>query len=219
MPSSLSIIATVEKAKKASSNPWIILLDLELSDQTLYFARNNEDVIFGGHTYQAWPIEIDSVTQEASTQVPRITLRVSNHNLVLSGYLEDYGGAVGATVTLRVVNMANLAGEPDLDIAYQALAASAPDGWATFVLGAKNLLRRKFPPFPTLDGHCPLLFNSPAVRAALDVRGELCGYQGADVTCDHTLNGANGCAVKNNQQRFGGAPGIGSQGWRSTSIV
>src|SRR3954469_2244805 len=118
MPSSLSIIATVEKAKQASSSPFLILLDVELSDQTLYFARNDEDVNFGGNVYQAWPIEIDAVTQEASAQVPRITLRISNHNLVLSGYLEDYGGAVGSTVTLRVINVANLAGEPDLDITY-----------------------------------------------------------------------------------------------------
>ncbi len=45
-----------------------------------------------------------------------------------------------------------------------------------------------------------------------------CGYTGALATCTRTLDGTNGCEAHNNQVRFGGFPGIDSNGAQAAGV-
>ena len=56
--------------------------------------------------------------------------------------------------------------------------------------------------------------GDPALQAVCDPRGAYCGYWGALTTCTHHLAD---CKNHNNVSRFGGYPGVGTQGFLSTT--
>ena len=101
----------LEKNRLATPNPWLILLDIRLPDNTmLYVVRNTEDVVFQGRTYTAFPFEFEPTKETSKGEIPTVTLRVSNITQVFQAYLEAQDGGIGGMVTMRVVNAAYLAG-------------------------------------------------------------------------------------------------------------
>lgn len=96
----------LEKNKLAGEQPWLILLEVELTDtETIYLVRNTEDITFGSTTYQAFPFEVDERNQVSQGEIPTLTIRVGNPNRTLQSYLEDYDGLVGNSITLRIVSL------------------------------------------------------------------------------------------------------------------
>ena len=51
------------------------------------------------------------------------------------------------------------------------------------------------------DRLCPLVFNSPGIRASGSGIGDACGYAGGDTTCERTVAA---CTEKGNLHRYGG---------------
>jgi hypothetical protein len=158
---------------------------------------------------------LDEVLDKASGELQAITLKACNINRIIEGYLSQYNGGVGATVTIYVVNAANLNGEPDLQSTFEVTDSSSDAEWAYFTLGADNPMRQPIPKFLYLANHCQNIFNTPAMRAANNPAGMRCGYIGALLSCDHTLGGVNGCRVHNNVPRFFAFPAIDAAGFRN----
>lgn len=211
----LSLAATLEKHKLDSTNPWYVLLDLSMNGSViLRLARSTDDVVFQGNTYSAFAFEIDTITDKSSGQLQQISLRAANANRLLEGYLTQYNGGVGGTVTIYVVSATNLAGEPDLMVTFQVEDASSDEEWATFTLGADNPMRQPMPKFIYMSNHCRHVYNSPTLQAANHPDGLGCGYLGPMASCSLTLDGPNGCRAHDNTARFGGFPGIDTQGFR-----
>lgn len=198
----LSTALILEKNRLATPNPWLLLLDIRLPDDTLlYICRNTEDVVFQTRTYTAFPFEIEPTRESSKGEIPTITLRVSNVTQVFQAYLEAQEGAIGSVVTLRVVNAAHLAEDyAELTMSFDVLAAVSDARWITFTLGAPNPLRASFPQYRYLAGHCRWRFKSPE-----------CGYAGASETCKRTLDY---CRQLANSPRFGGFPGLAGGGVR-----
>jgi phage-related protein len=218
---SLSIPATLEKAKIASAEPWILLAKIDFDgtpEGTLLAARYPEDVVFQGETYGKSNFKLEPVTETSKGELQVARLMVSNVSRYAQSLLEQFRGGLGATVTIYVVNTAHLDGEPDLALEFVITGASADDTWATITLGAPSPLKRKFPRGQYLKNHCRHVYSTPALQASLDPRAIPCGYQGALATCDLTLDGANGCRAHDNSERFGGFPGIINITFRGSSI-
>ncbi len=192
-----------EKNKLFTPHPWLVLLDIELdATHKLYFCSNDENVTFDGRTYEAFPFYLDPTTEDVKGEMPSVSLKVANVTLVIHCYLEELDGAVGASVTVRVVNAEYLTEDvSDLEMTFSALSSEADAEWITFALGAPNLLRQRFPRFRSLAGHCNWDFKSVE-----------CAYSGVEVACDRTFEA---CEARANTRRYGGYKGLSQKGWRN----
>lgn len=202
MAKSLSVVTVVEKAKLASDVPFVILLKVEVVnqttlvvDQTLYVANNNEDVVYQGNTYLKFPFEI--TVQEEAGGVPEVTLSTMDSGRALLSLMEVYGGLAGSKITLMVVNYAEIDNAPELSEYFTIIGGSASDYKINFKLGAENYLAMRLPPRRQFRDRCSWRYK--------DAR---CQYAGILASCDLTLSGPNGCVVHSNEINFGGFPGI-----------
>ena len=201
-----NIPLALRQAKNAfgQDSAWLMLLTLTLPapDNTVFrIVPNNEDVVFGGETYTAFPVQIELPKETNSGEIPSITLQVSNVTRVLQGHLEALNGGVGATVQLIIVNVAHLSEDyAELTMDFDVLSATCSAQWVSLKCGASNPLRRRFPGDKYFAGHCNWQF-----------KGAECAYSGGDTTCERNLTA---CEAKSNTGRFGGFPGLANGGLR-----
>ena len=220
----LSVLANVERHKIASGEPWILLMDIEwpgntaldpgVTQQHLRLARNLDPVTFdagdgnGPQEYQPFNFEVGDFQVSSNGAVPTLEIKASNVMLVLQGLIEQYAGVVGANLYLYVLNAANPAGEPDLALQFTILETNSDDKLVHLKLGAPSPMRRLFPLLMYWPNFCIWKYKSTQ-----------CGYTGALPTCSRTLDGTTGCEAHNNQVRFGGFPGIDSNGAQAAGVV
>ncbi len=204
---SLSRAASWDKHKLTSTTPWLLLVDFNWQGQHVRVARNTDAVTFdagdgaGPQSYQPMAFELTGAQQTIAGSLPQVTLKVSNVNHLVEGAIVQYQGAAGATCTIYVVNTDNPSGESDLALETTILRTQTSAAWVTFTLGAPSPLRSLFPRFVYYQGTCMWQY-----------KGAQCAYAGATPTCDLSYDGANGCLAHANQVRFGGFPGIGTNG-------
>lgn len=204
----LSIVTAVEKAQIASGNAFVVLAEIQLMNtatqeivETIFVANNNEDLVYRGETYFAFPFEL-SLKQEAGA-APEITLTAMDLKKVLLNKLQQYGGASGSILVMRIVNTGNLTQPPEIEETFEVTETAANNYSISAKLGIDTALRRQFPRRRQLRDRC-----------AWRYRGVECGYTGALPTCDLSLGGTNGCNAHNNGLKFGGFPGLISRGIR-----
>lgn len=183
------------------ASPWLMLLKLTLPNSTVFrLVPNNEDIVFGGNTYTAFPLEIDLPQESTKGEIPYLSLKVSNVTRVLQGHLEALNGASGSLVEIIIVNTANLTENySELTMNFEVLSSSYNSQWIIFKCGASNPLRRR------------LLDKYFATSCIWQFKSVECAYAGADLTCDRTLTA---CRAKDNNLRFGGFPGLDPGGLR-----
>jgi len=195
---------TLEKNRVASAGAWLLLIDLTLVDpansentEVFYFVRNNEDIVFDGNIYTAFPIEIDTIEKNSQGELPSVSLRVSNVTRALQPYIENYDGGNGSTVKLTVVHSSHLTenySELEMDLTIKS--CSSDNNWVVFALGGLNPLVKKFPIHRYIAGHCN--WKPGSVECGLSI-----------TECDRT---ETACGLNNNTHRFGGYPGLKSGG-------
>jgi phage-related protein len=195
-----------EKNLLHSPNPWIILLEITLTDggpTILRLAKNTEDVDFGGETYTHFPFRLDPIESNADGQIPTVSLKVCNITRVLTPYLNSLDGGMGSTVKVVVVNSELLAEDyTELELEFTVLDCTSDAFWVTWSLGMINPLNRRFPLDRFLATHCTWAGN---------FKGAECGYAGAETACDGTYES---CIGYGNTARFGGFLGMQSDGIR-----
>lgn len=205
MAVSLSVADVIDKNKIASENAWLILVDVEIRDEldqvvdTLSLVSNNENIEYREVTYLASKFDL-SVAKRANEE-PSIKFSATDVTGAIRDKMEEYGGGVGSSVTVTVVNHGNLDADPELVETFDVLAASAPDINVEWTLGAENPLKYQFPYRRQYRDRCPWVF-----------KGKRCGYTGSMTSCDFTKNGVNGCRAHDNVRRFGGFPGLQNKG-------
>lgn len=193
----------LEKNRLTSTHPWLLLIEVTTPGATMYFVRNTEDFLYNGVLYTAFPFDIEADKQETKGQIPTVTLRVSNITRAVQAEIEQYSGLVGEEVRLIVVNSDNpLEDYSDLTFDFEILACSATAIWVTFILGAPNLLTKRFPLYRYMSNFC---------RYVGFFKGPECGYSGGVTTCKGTLAD---CQAKANSERFGGFVGLSPSGLR-----
>lgn len=202
----LSLVAARDKSKVSSTDPWLLLVDIAYAGEHLRLARCTDEVQFdagdgaGIQTYKPLAFEIN-YERQISGKLPSAQLTVSNVQRIAQTQLEQFQGLVGATVSLYALNLAHGLNEPDLAVEFEVKQAGSNARWVTLTLGNPSPIRLRFPRFVYRADFCMWQY-----------KGLQCGYVGAMPSCSLTLNGANGCASHNNSPRFGGFPGIGTNG-------
>lgn len=204
----LSLAAAADRSKLASGDAWILLVDVNWQGQHVRLARNVDPVTFdagdglGVQSYQAFSFELE-VELPSGNQLASMALKCSNVLGLLQNEIEQYAGAVGATVSIYVVNTAVPGGEADLAMETTILQTDVTAEQVSFKLGPPSPAKQLFPRFLYRANFCIWITN---------YRGKQCAYAGPLPTCDGTLDGPNGCITHANQPRFGGFPGIGTNG-------
>lgn len=194
---SLSAVAILEKNKLASGEAWLLLLEAQLPGYTLRVVRNNEDITWpaaGGNVYTAFPFEIDDKSEDRQ-ETPQLSVRVSNINRVVQGYIEAANGGAGATVILRVVLSEHLDQvTPEIEETFIVTGVKCDAEWVTFTLGTDGLNNERFPMDRHMKDFCRFRF-----------KGIECAYNGGETECNHTLAR---CRELGNSVRFGGEPAL-----------
>lgn len=199
MPLPLSSIAIDEKNKIATSDSvFLLAMKIEIPGMAtpIRVVANTEDITWQGETWQAFPFEINEISEADSGEVPRVDVRVSNVSREIEYYLHAYdlycktNGYEPIVCTIYVLNSLNLASDtPEVDHLFELIQPKTTPQWATFTLGASNPWTRRFPARRLLP-MCQWVFKSDA-----------CGYSGTETECDKTLSR---CRELSNSERFGG---------------
>lgn len=192
---SLSDAAKLEKNKLASGEAWIILVELQFGSTTYRICKNNEDVVWNGNTWVAFPFELDAKTDSSKGEIPSFTIKISNVNRLMQSYAEQGNGAIGSPVILRLVHSAHLdLTEPEIEDTFTITKVDCDSMWVYLTLSLLNPFLKEFPRQKFIKNFCRFKF-----------KGTRCGYTGTDTSCDHVLVA---CKAKGNEERFGGFPAI-----------
>lgn len=202
MPKDLPASLILEKNKTATASAWLVLLEITLTDTTVYrLARSQEDVTFDGDVYNSFNFQLDPMVQNSAGEIPSLVLRVSNITHLIEAKLQELDGGMGSTIKIIVVNSALLAeNHSELVMEFNVLGCTHDVEWVSFTLGAPSPLNLRFPLHKYLALHCSWRFRSAE-----------CAYIGVGDTCERTLKA---CREYVNSPRFGGFPGLRSGGIR-----
>lgn len=198
---SISAVSKAEKNKLSTDSCFLILLEIRLQN-TVYICYNNEDVVWKGQLYQAFPFELGDTSEDSDGGDPNVSLKVSNVAQGLQWHVEDSGGGVGTQVILRVVNSLNLNSDADLEEYYTVLSCKVNEQWVEFTLGTDYSARSRRPLDRYMKNNCRFAY-----------KGIRCAYNGNLPDCKHTLED---CRKHYNSVRFGGFPGIDQKGVYAT---
>jgi phage-related protein len=229
----LSVVSNIERHKIASGEPWVLLMDIQwpgdqnptAAQQHLRLIRDVSPMTFdagdgnGPQVYTPFNFEFGELAMSSNGSVPDTEVKASNVMRVLQMVIEQYAGVVGANLTLYAVNAANPDGEPDLTVSFIIKQSVCNAKQVTFKLGMSSPLRRLFPIHKYYPNYCIWQYNSPAMQAANDPRGQQCGYVGPMTSCSHTIDGPTGCVAHNNLVRIGAFPGIDTNGAAVAGVV
>ena len=202
----LSNTAKQEKNKLSTDSVFLIALDIRIPDVTevIRIVNNNENIVWNGKTYQAFPFELKEFNEATSGEVSEFTLEVGNANNVIGTYIRQYdayvknNGFQAITVSLHVLNTNNLSSALS-EITHETTLTKPTVSYqnVTFLLGGINAYNKTI--------HRKMYKNN----CAWNFKGVKCGYIGTATTCNKTLAR---CKQLSNQKRFGGFPTIGNRG-------
>jgi phage-related protein len=162
--------------------------------ETVYLARNNATVTYGGNDYVPFPFEVADQVEDGQGQPGQVTITVANVNREMTTLIERYRGMFGAVVTLYLVYGTTLV----ISDSFKVQSSSVNDKAASFQMGNQDLYGVMTPSERFMRSRCRFRYKDP----------DTCNYGGGLAECDRTLWGANGCLAHANQANFGGAPGI-----------
>lgn len=201
----LSVAARREKNKLTNDKPWILLIEVRVTnDISIYLAKNNENILWGGNEYIAFPVEFGDKPYDMKS-LPTFDIKVSNADQVMQGFLEAYGGLCDVPVIFRLVHAAHLSlAAPEMEEEFNIIKTTYTDEWVTFKMGAEFYLYYRALSERYLRDYCPHKYGKIK-----------CGVSVATVTayptCGHTVKD---CLVRMNHSgitniRFRGCPGMG----------
>jgi phage-related protein len=203
----LSPVVKVEKNKLTIDSVFIALLEITIPSVTdvIRIANNNDDVVWNGYIWQKFPFELGEVSESSNAETSQFQIKVSNVNNLIGQYVRQYdvyikeNGYSPINITLYLVNSRDL--DNTTPVFSHNLILSTPSinmQEVSFTVSARDLFRAKTPIHKMLPNNCRFKFKSL-----------LCGYAGAETTCDKTLLR---CRELNNSARYGGFPTIGNKG-------
>lgn len=171
--------------------------DYDGSGSALRFAEWSTDIVFGGQTYQKFPIKFVSISENNRGQIDTVQIVLANVSRLIQSYLEDFDFG-GKKVTIRTVWENQLSDSSAyIDDIYYIDSYTADQDSVTFNLSGKlDILDVQLPRRTYSRNFCGWRFKSTE-----------CGYGGSETTCNKTKQR---CKQLINFQRFGGFPSIPS---------
>jgi phage-related protein len=157
------------------------------------FADWDDDVLFGGNTYEKAVIKASEQSCESDGQISDVTLTVGNADRAIQYYIENYD-LIGKKVKIIQI----FSGVSDyIATTFRIKSAKAKKDYVSFTLSIGfDVLRLEIPARTVRSRMCWHRFKGTDGS---------CGYSGSDTTCDRSFEA---CKAKGNVARFGGFPAI-----------
>jgi len=136
----------LEKNKLYADQPWIVLLAIEVDDDTTWrLALFPEDVSWNNQTWEAFPAIIEPVSESIDRPLADLRISVSNVTRVVSAYVENTN-LLGRTVNIYLIHKGNLDVTSDvLSFTYRINYIETTAQVAVFELGHEDLFMLQFP--------------------------------------------------------------------------
>ena len=201
MPLNLSSTEIIKKNKLTSSDAELLFLKFVYKQEApVCICLNNTSLTWNSITWYPGVFSVSGIEETNHGDIPSISFTFTDLERVIIPEIDNFGGCIGAEVTLYVVNSANLASNtPVLEESMLVLDTVIDDKLnVNFTLGAENLLYLRVPKNRYLRNTCRFKFKN-----------SLCGYTGTETDCDRTYAR---CKELGNQARYGGFPSIGNMG-------
>lgn len=205
MPRHHSVATVIDKNRIASLEAFVPMMVIDvINDKTgalvekIRLCRNgNTDIEYRGNIYASTEFDLNHVSEIDSPS--EVSLSFFDRTGVIVRYMETYRGGVGFKVELFFLNTGNMTQPPEFSEVYAVRTASAnsADYTVSFTLGMENPLALRLPRRMQRRDRCQWRYKGPE-----------CKYTGSKKNCDYSLQGPNGCAAHNNEENFGGFPGI-----------
>ena len=172
--------------------------DYDGAGSNLHFAGADEDITFGGITYQAFAIRHEAVGENSSGEIDSVKVVMGNVNLVAQSYLENYDFR-GKKMTIKMVWRDLLDDDTAyIEDVYFIDSYTATQSEVVITLKSKlDILDVQLPMRMYARDYCQWKFKSAE-----------CGYSGSETSCNKRLQR---CRELGNVHRFGGFPGIPSK--------
>ena len=197
----LSQVVIAEKNKIAADSAEIVLLEIKLPGllESVRIALDLRPVIWNGHEWTAFPFTLDDITESDKGEAPNLSLKITNVDRSMQGFMSDGKGGASGTITIFVVNSKHLdIVDPMFEEEFSIIKSNANEMEATFTLGASYPMTVRRPLFRYLCNHCSHEYG-----------GIVCAASAATLAkypeCDKSLVA---CRIRNNSERFGGEPAI-----------
>lgn len=201
---SLSAVAKAEKNNLNSDGVFVILMELNLPMKDvdpIRVCRNTEDIEWNGHTWQAFPFELDKVSEDKSGSIPSFEIRIDNTSQALTYYVEASNGANNGEVVFYIVNTKALTETTaEVEEHYRITKLTVTEHWVTATVGTSYNPHSRRPEGKYVKNSCRYK----------EFAGPECGYTGTAYTsCNRTLSD---CRARGCSKRFGGFPGVDQGG-------
>ena len=199
----LSEASIIEKNKLSTDGVWLLALEAQIPENTLYLVNNTEDVTLGGQRYVAFPFSLEDITEDGK-ELPNVKLTVSNVTGTIQHYVEENNGLGGCKVIIRVFHT-DIPDAAEVEEYFVVTGVTCDVEWVTFTLGTDFSFTRRFPPVRMMKDYCQFKF-----------KGVECGYRGAAQQCNKTLKR---CRELGNNIRFGGEATIPQGGLYASNNI
>lgn len=207
MSHALTTVGNLTKNLIATPKAWLILVEIDASGiggGTYRYSSDMSASAWYGIIYSPMAMEFEEVAESLKGDLPRVTMRLPGVSSAIRTAVNSHDGLRGAQVTVNVIDSSNLASATaDITEVFEILETTLTDIWVTFTLGFADPLGRRFPRDRYTASSCRHLYKP------LGGAGAFCKYIGSEPsgedTCNHTLAA---CEDRNNQDRFGGSPGV-----------
>ncbi len=192
-----SQIAIIEKNKLESDSPFILLVEIILSEtETVYLCRNTENVEFEGETWFAYDLQIGEIEEDKNNCVSLVNLKIANVSGMLDSLIDKYLGLTNAVIKLHTILVRGSEVTKEITLSFN-VAGSGIDG---------DYLSLNLTGFNPFEIKCPRATLRKLVCRYKNFKGERCGYTGDENYCDHSLRR---CQELGNVKNFGGVPNMG----------
>lgn len=199
--------AVIEHKNSLSSvDPILYCLEIVLPSaiENIKIVNNNEDIVWAGSTWQAFPFKMESDIAEQSGEVQQVSISVANASRVMQRYLMEYdlwlklNPHQNITVKIHIISTADLSNTTPIRMFEFKVNSFSTNAYAVKLnLSQDNIYMKRFPP-NRITRRCRWKFGSIE-----------CGYTpAAGETCDKSLSA---CRSFNNSTRFGGFPSVGNK--------
>lgn len=182
---------------------------------TFYLTDNSEDYPGQAVTYLPFPVSIEPLGTTISGEILNMNIALSNVNKLIGNAVQEMNGLRGNRVThLRVFDGYLDQGKDYClrDEMYIDRVDITAEAVAFTLEGRFNILGIQIP-FNTYNrDFCRWIYQRPECGWIAGTGIDSTYPLASAASCDHTLNGANGCVAHKNTRRFGGFPAIPSRG-------
>jgi len=202
MPLDISSNAILEKNKLNSSGSWLLLIKFTYqSESPIRLCLNNDTITWDSVLWHPAIFSLSGITETKNGDIPSMPFTITDFNGFLIPLLEQYDGAINATVDVYVVHSGYLNNStPEVHVTSKVISTSVSgNNVISFQLGGNNLSNKRCPDNRYLKNTCRFSFKD-----------ERCGYSGSETVCDRTFAR---CTELNNLERYGGFIGVGTLGY------